>query len=104
MIASVKASNESKQDRFPQGFAAHVTIGSRTWTRWLPPPTGHWKFNVDASCCKDTKTAGGGGILRNPAGEVFAVFYEYSGAVTNVAEAEMRAVESSLEALQKLHL
>ncbi|MBA0559170.1 hypothetical protein Golob_016147, partial [Gossypium lobatum] len=64
-------------------------------SKWLPPPLGYLKFNVDASV--KGNTSGCGGSLRGPNGSILALFPAAATNTCGVCGAELRAIKMALE-------
>lgn len=64
--------------------------------RWLRPPSGRLKLNLDGSCRGNPSIGGGGGILWNHEGSLVFAFSSFFGSCTN-NKVELRAVVEGIE-------
>ncbi len=63
--------------------------------KWVAPPLGWFKLNMDGSSLRNPSLAGGGGILRNHLGDWVGGFSWAIGYTINV-QAELRALKDGL--------
>lgn len=64
--------------------------------RWLPPPPGRFKLNVDGSFKCDVGAAGGGGVLRDSLGNLVWAFAAPYHNITSSLEAKALALRDGL--------
>ncbi|MQL98975.1 hypothetical protein Taro_031690 [Colocasia esculenta] len=75
----------------------HPEIAAPIKVKWMHPPTGRLKHNVDGAFKLTAGSAGGGGILRDHKGRCMLAFaMKYQGAVSAL-DAEARALRDSLK-------
>ncbi|MQL86101.1 hypothetical protein Taro_018629 [Colocasia esculenta] len=82
------------------GFKPTVKLKTPQIVRWIPPKQGVC-LNVDGACKGNPGPCGGGGCLRNPAGEVLLSFSFFYGQGDSLL-AEVRALIDGLR-LAELH-
>ncbi|MQM09596.1 hypothetical protein Taro_042471 [Colocasia esculenta] len=64
--------------------------------RWLLPPTGRLKLNVDGAFKSSMGTAGGGGVLRNDRGDIIFCFAHRCPHVCSSLESEALALTDGI--------
>ncbi|MQM03779.1 hypothetical protein Taro_036567 [Colocasia esculenta] len=82
------------------GFKPKVKLKAPKIVRWIPPQHGVY-LNVDGACKGNPGPCGGGGCMRNSAGDIllgFAFYYGYGDSLL----AEVRALFDGLR-LAELH-
>ncbi|MQL96108.1 hypothetical protein Taro_028780 [Colocasia esculenta] len=78
------------------GIHEHLKLAAPTVVKWMHPPTGRLKLNVDGAFKLSVGGAGGGGILRDHEGScVFAFATNYQEVIFTL-DAEARALRDGL--------
>jgi Reverse transcriptase-like len=72
--------------------------------RWLTPPRGKLKLNVDGAYKRSINSAGGGGIIRDCHGDIIHAFASYYPNVHSSFEAEALALVDGLSLCVQLNL